>query len=156
MNSTHVIPGNIRFVHEESIKPDSLYTKKPLDWYEGRCVKMAFQSAESDVEHMWVLITGRDGEKLVGTLDNDPVVVDGLKFGDKVVLSRTQIEAVHLSWDEWTDEINQLLAENDYQNSWLGPPVVGERLEQDYKNGLTPRQALRRWERFVPDDVRVQ
>lgn len=93
-NMGHSIPGNVRLVHEDYCKPDPQWTHKPLEWFVGRAVKMAFQSAESAVESMWVKVTDVEADNLVGTLDNDPVCVYHLTFGDRVVLNRTQIENV--------------------------------------------------------------
>lgn len=142
--------NNIRLVHEEAIKPDSLYTKKPLDWFIGRCVKIAFQSADSRPEHMWVQVTGRDGHNLVGILDNDPVVVTHLRCGDRIVLSRVQIEAVKLTWEEWWGEVEHLRAQNDFFNPWRGYPKVGNGFEDAYREGLTPRAALNGWLKWMP------
>jgi len=142
---------NVRLVYEEAIKPDSLYTKNPLDWFLGRCIKMAFQSATSHVEHMWVKVTGVEGDDLVGELANDPVLVTHIRCGDRVILSRVQIEAVDLTFEEWTTEVEQLRAREDYFNRWLGPPKVGSGLENAVHDGLTPRQALVRWRNSVPE-----
>lgn len=138
--------GNVRLVHEESIKPDSIYSKRTMHWYLGRCVKIAFQSAESPVEHMWVKITEIDGNDLVGVLDNDPAYVYHVRFGDRVTLNRTQIEAVKLSLDEWREEVEVLKAEGDYCNEQCGPPSWDD-LVQAYHERLTPRQALKRWKK---------
>jgi hypothetical protein len=143
---------NVRLVHEGAIAPDCLYTKKPLEWFVGRCVKVAFQSAQSRVEHMWVIVTQVESDHLVGKLDNQPVSVTRISQGDRVVLSRVQIEAVYLSFDEWCAEIAELRAKGDYFNRWLGAPVVGKGLEELYLDDLTPRQALVRWRDWIPED----
>ena len=136
--------GNVRLVHEEAIKPECMYNKKPLHWYVGRCVKIAFQSAKSPVEHMWVRITDVDENDLIGVLDNYPVSVIHLRYGDRVTLNRTQIEAVDLSLDEWCEELDMLNAEGDYRNKKSELPQADD-LEWAYHEGLTPRQALKRW-----------
>jgi hypothetical protein len=141
--------GNVRLVHEEAIKPDSIYAKRPLGWFVGRCVKMAFQSADSLVEHMWVLVTDVDGTDLVGVLSNEPVLVHHVRYGDNVTLNRTTIEAVNLSLDEWREEVEMLKAKNTYVNKYLGSPQ-GDEFEEAYGEGLTPRQALNRWKNFGP------
>jgi hypothetical protein len=146
---------NVRVVHGGAITPDSLYTQRPLEWFVGRCAKMAFQSAQSQVEHMWVLVTDIDGDSLVGTLDSEPVSVTHVGHGDRVVLSRVQIEAVYLSFDEWCAEVEELRAKGDYFNRWLGPPVIGKGLEQFYLDDWSPRQALVRWRDWVPENDRV-
>lgn len=142
--------NNARLVHEEAIKPDSLYTKKPLDWFLGRFVKIAFQSADSIAEHMWVKVTEVQDSNLVGSLDNDPVFVTHIGCGDRVVLSRVQIEAVDLTCEEWWEAVHVLRAQGDYFNSWRGFPKDGNGFEVAYGEGLTPRQALNRWRNWVP------
>lgn len=94
MNNTTESTTNIRYVHQNAIKPDPVFARKPLNWFVGRAVKMCFQSAESIPEHMWVLVTHVEQDYLVGSLDNYPVEVTHLKHGDRVVLSRVQIECV--------------------------------------------------------------
>lgn len=141
---------NVRLVHEEAIKPDSLYAKRPLDWFVGRKVKMAFQSATSIVEHMWVAVSHVDGDDLVGKLGNEPVFVENIAMGDLVKLRRVQVEAVDLSLDEWVEEVECLGAEGDYINESLGQPVMGSGFEKAFGEGLTPRQALKRWRDSIP------
>lgn len=143
---------NVRVVHEDAIKPDSLYAKKPLEWFLGRCIKMAFQSAESMVEHMWVRVTNVERDYLVGELDNDPALVTHIRYGDRVVLSRVQIEAVDLTFEEWKAEVEHLRSQGDYFNRWFGIPKVGNGLERAFHDGLTPRQALVRWRDSVPEN----
>lgn len=134
---------NIRRIHENALTPDPLYNRKPLEWFIGRCVKMPFQSADSHVEHMWVQIIQRLGDNLLGTLDNNPVVVDGMKRGDPVIVKRVEIEAVTLSKEEWLAELKQLWAEGDI----LPYPKDTNGLEEAYEEGWTPRQALRWWKK---------
>lgn len=142
--------SNVRLVHEEAIKPDSLYTQRPLVWFVDRHVKIAFQSADSRVEHMWVKVHRIDGDWLVGILDSIPVFVENLKLGHSVRLNRVQIEAVDLSLDEWRAEVADLRAEDDYFNRWLGSPSLGDGFEAAFEEGLTPRQALKRWRDWIP------
>lgn len=144
--------NNVRRVHEEAIKPDSMYTKRPLEWFVGRVVKMSFQSADSMPEHMWVKVTDVEGHNLVGVLDNDPVVVTHLQCGDRIVLSRVQVEAVDLTWEEWWGEVEQLRAQSDLYNPWLGYPKEGNGFDDAYQEGLTPRAALNRWRNWVPSE----
>lgn len=142
---------NVRLVHEDAIKPDSLYTRRPLEWFQGRCVKIAFQSANSAIEHMWVRVMGVAGDNLIGELANDPVIVTHIESGDRVVLSRAQIEAVDLTFQEWTAEVEKLRAQGDFFNRWLGFPKVGEGLEVLFEDSLTPRQALVCWRDWTPE-----
>ena len=118
----------------------------------GRFIKMAFQSEKSRVEHMWVRVTNVDGDYLIGELDNDPLFVTHVKCGDRVVLSRVQIEAVDLTFEEWTAEVEHLRSQGDYFNRWFGFPKVGEGLEEAFHDRLTPRQALVRWRDAIPDN----
>jgi hypothetical protein len=88
----HAIPGNVRKICECCApKPNPKWTHKPLEWFIGKVVKMKFQSADSPVELMWVLVKYVEDHNLVGTLDNDPVCVYHVLHGDRVVLNRTQI-----------------------------------------------------------------
>lgn len=145
--------NNVRLVHETAYSPDPLYAKKPLGWYVGRHVKMAFQAADSRVEHMWIAVTGVEGDYLVGTVENDPYVVSHVKYGDKVSLSRTQVEAVAYSRDEWMAEAAHLAAQGDYFNRHRGSPTKpGSGFEQLFEIGMTPRQALKKWTNWSPVD----
>jgi hypothetical protein len=47
-------------------------------------------------------------------------------------------------------------AKGDYFNRWLGPPVIGNGLEQFYLDDLTPRQALVRWRDWIPEDDQLE
>jgi uncharacterized protein YegJ (DUF2314 family) len=91
---------NVQLVCPRCRKPDSRYFDVPLDWFVGRCVKIAFQSQDGLVEHMWVVVTGVEDGRLVGELDNDPLFVEDIECGDRVVLDRTQIEVVKHPLDE--------------------------------------------------------
>lgn len=55
----------------------------------GVFVKLLFQYSDGEQNHgerMWVRVTGRDGERWVGELSNDPVTIppDVLDWGDTV------------------------------------------------------------------------
>lgn len=143
-------PTNVRLVSSEAFPPESLYASRPLEWFCGRAVKTAFQAADARVEHMWVQITHIEDEKLVGTLDNEPIWVEQMQLGDTVKLRRTQIEAVDLSYEEWVEEITSRRAKGDFFNRWLGSPLIGDGLELLFSAGFTPRQALERWRDYVP------
>jgi hypothetical protein len=144
--------NNVRRVHEDALKPDSLYAKKPLQWFRGRSVKLSFSAESGQVEHMWVKITEIDGPHLVGNLDNDPVFVEHLDCGDTVILSRCQIEMVDLSADEWREEVDLLLAQGDYFNRWLGYPGQGSGFDCFVDEVFTPRSALKRWAKWSPSE----
>ena len=138
-------PVNIRIAAAEAIKSEPLYAAKPLAWFVGRLVKMAFTTSPERTEHMWVAVTGVEGESLVGTLGNDSLFGSNFRKGDRVVLDRTEIEAVDLTWEEWREEADALKAQDDYSNPKLGEPELGSGFEKAYQEGLTPRQALERW-----------
>ena len=99
---------------------------------------------------MWVLVTAVDEHCLSGTLDNEPVCVTHLRFGDTVKVWRTQIIMVHLSRMEWMREARSLLAKGDYFNNWLGKPF-GKAFNRQYERKISPRLALTLWRDFVPN-----
>ena len=94
---------------------------------------------------MWVQVTHTDGDYLVGTLDNDPLLVEKLEYGDEVRLLREQIEAVGLNFDEWMEEIRLMNFQDFFFNEWLGFPKEGSGIELYYDTGCTARQALIQW-----------
>lgn len=82
------------------IPRDELPHDNPKD-YIGRHVKTRFSSGDGDDERrewMWVKIDAvtysGDVARLAGVLDNDPVVVDTVKLGDRVVVPMDEIAAV--------------------------------------------------------------
>ena len=85
---------NGRWVCSNCMKPDPRYFGQPPAWFVGRSVKVAFLSAAGIVEHMWVVVTGVEGDRLVGQLNTYPDFVEDVEYGDGVVLDRTQIEVV--------------------------------------------------------------
>ena len=141
---------NVRLVHELAIMPDPIYAKKPLKWYLGRSVKMAFQAESGRVEHMWVAVAEIDGPYLVGTLENHPVFITHQSCGDSITFSRCHIEAVDLTENEWWDEVSELCAEADYFNEHLGVPSRNSGFGEFYAEHFTPRQALIRWSQWEP------
>ena len=143
---------NFRLVHETAVVPDPTYQKRPLAWFLGRNVKIAFQSDEREVEWMWVNVRGIIGRTLVGSLDNDPLLCTYLECGDSVSLSRLQIAGVDLTEDEWWEEVETLSAEEDYVNRYLGSPSRDSGFDQFYDESFTPRQALNRWAKWQPND----
>jgi hypothetical protein len=84
--------GDVALVSPGTIRPDPRYAAVPLESFVGEHVKIAFQSAR--VEHMWVLVTHVENDNLVGTLANEPAWVCDVKYGDRVVLDRAQIEDI--------------------------------------------------------------
>jgi uncharacterized protein YegJ (DUF2314 family) len=57
-------------------------------------VKLIFQQSGAMSERMWVLVTAVDGDKLRGTLDNDPINIVSLSHGDEVLFGTEHIVAV--------------------------------------------------------------
>ena len=62
----------------------------------GRYVKKRFVGDDGKGEHMWVHITSANEQAgtLIGTLDNDPVVVKNVAYNDEVIVYRDEIEAI--------------------------------------------------------------
>jgi hypothetical protein len=140
---------NVRQVHPDWHRPDPRYSRMPLEYFVGKVVKVCFQSADSIPEAMWVLVAAVDEHCLIGTLDNHPVCVTHLKFGDTVQVWRTQIIMVHSSRKEWMREAKALRAKGDYFNKWLGKPF-GRAFNRQYEKKISPRLALTLWRDYVP------
>ncbi|MFA5401726.1 MAG: DUF2314 domain-containing protein [Dehalococcoidia bacterium] len=62
----------------------------------GDSIKKRFAEDGAAPEHMWVIVTSIAGDKLVGTLDNDPVGMTSIKYGDRVELDITEVEDIVL------------------------------------------------------------
>jgi hypothetical protein len=137
----------VRVVSAGLLTPDPDYTSLPPECLVGRSIKVPFQTGENPVEHMWVTVTGFNGNTLIGKLDSDPVVTDDLKYGDEVQVSRRSIVAVHLTFREWSKLADALRRTSDYWNCWLGSPI-GRRFDSFYHKGFSPRQALLWWRDF--------
>ena len=64
----------------------------------GRHVKIAFPAVDLYVsrEHIWVKVKSVNAKRkrLVGTLANHPVSCPDLKYGDRVVFGRDEIEEI--------------------------------------------------------------
>lgn len=75
-------------------RPDPTLHYHPVPWYVGKHIKRAFHSDEGHVEHMWVKVTGANGDTLAGTLASAPTLVEYLQHGDDVSVAVTEIEAV--------------------------------------------------------------
>ena len=57
---------------------------------EGFALKVAIKDG-SDVEHFWLLDIARNGDKLSGTINNDPGVVDNAQNGERYEFTVDQI-----------------------------------------------------------------
>jgi hypothetical protein len=141
--------NQVRIVSAGLITPDPSYTSLPSECLVGRLIKVPFQTGDSPVEHMWVTVSGVDGNTLIGRLDSDPVVTDDLKYGDLVRVSRKSIVAMHLTFREWSEQADDLRQEHDYWNLSLGSPI-GPLFDGLYNKGLSPRQALTWWRDWEP------
>jgi hypothetical protein len=56
------------------------------------------QSGQWDAERLWVLIEAIEGDRLHGSLQNEPYDIPALKAGDRVEFERWQIASIY--WDE--------------------------------------------------------
>ncbi len=55
---------------------------------------------EENVERMWVIVDGRDGDLYRGVLDNDPECTNGLKAGAEVWFEGRHVIAVYEPTDD--------------------------------------------------------
>lgn len=92
---------NVQIVHPEALKPCPQVTTLPSD-LTSRFVKIPFsvrncQSAREEPtlnwqdEYMWVKVTHDNGDMLVGTLSNDPILCAHVANGDLVTFRREKI-----------------------------------------------------------------
>ncbi len=66
----------------------------------GDIVKLGFEATEEfddgpSGERMWVRTTKIKGDDYEGTLSNDPVVIEDLKHGDKVIFNSKHIISIY-------------------------------------------------------------
>ena len=54
-------------------------------------MKVGLQTRAGGIEHIWMNVERRDGDKVSGNLANDPVDIEGVKFGSKVTVTGKQI-----------------------------------------------------------------
>jgi uncharacterized protein YegJ (DUF2314 family) len=91
--------SNIGFVCPRSAPKAGKYSGQDAAGFVGKWVKMAFDATnpvtgESTLEHMWVKVASLKDGKLVGELDNDPIMITEVQCGDSVTLTVDQIEDV--------------------------------------------------------------
>ncbi len=141
---------NINLVHESAYGHEPLYSRRPLEWYPGRTIKMGFQSHSGEVERMWVEETGIESSDLIGVLANDPVLCTHVACGDPIKVNRLHIVSVDLTEDEWWGDVDVLRSSGDYFNRHLGSPSRQSGFGEFYYERFTPRQALNRWEKWKP------
>jgi hypothetical protein len=81
-------------------KPSPMFLALDPKWFVGRYVKLGFPIPGNEdlrKEHMWVRVnetTDKEGQELVGVLDNDPTATPDWKIGDVVAFRREEIEDV--------------------------------------------------------------
>src|SRR5262249_32848086 len=80
---------DIRIVCTRCLAPDPELAAKGAQYFVGKLVKKLFAS-----EHMWVRIDGFKSDVLTGTLENHPVLIMSLKWGDRVDVRLNEIEDV--------------------------------------------------------------
>jgi uncharacterized protein YegJ (DUF2314 family) len=90
-------PKNIRAVCNTCTEKIKAETQKELSLVDlaGKYVKKRFVDGDK-AEHMWVRVSSvnEDAGTLVGTLDNEPVVVGNVSLHDEVVVYRDEVEMV--------------------------------------------------------------
>lgn len=133
-----------RAVISEALVPDALYQEYPLDYFVGRIIKKSFTAKDGRLEAMWVAIEAVWEDRLVGKLDNDPVLVTHLTAGDTVTVRPAEIIAVEHDTEEWLQEVRLRRAKSDFFNR-VGGPAHGDKFEKLYEMGLGPSQALAAW-----------
>jgi uncharacterized protein YegJ (DUF2314 family) len=53
--------------------------------------RFAYDTDEASHEHIWIDNVAYEGGKFRGTIANDPVYVEGLKFGDAVTIDKSDV-----------------------------------------------------------------
>jgi hypothetical protein len=102
---------NIGYYHSDCAKKAGLsksYPNVPLEKFVGKYVKVPFPINSEKKELMWVIVKEvTDDNNLVGSLNNDPVYVDYVKYGDFIKICRDEIVLV------MTPGSNKFLSEED-------------------------------------------
>jgi hypothetical protein len=136
--------SEIRLISKTLNAPDPIYREYPLNYFVGRCIKKSFKDTDGMGESMWVFITKARRGKLVGTLENDPIVATHLRLGDTVAVGPEEIISVKHEKEEWLQEVRVRLAKSDFFNP-VGGPACGDNFGKLYEMGLGPAQALAAW-----------
>ena len=79
-------PQNIRVAHRECLEKN----KGTFNIELGDYAKIRF-GRDSPGEYMWVIVTSVNGDKLEGTLDNDPAIMENLKCGDVIMFDKGDV-----------------------------------------------------------------
>ena len=86
--------SNIIGIHKDCAKERKINFQKNFDRYSikvGDFVKKEFKE-NGKSEHMWVKIVSLSEKGIKGTLDNDPLFLENIKYGDSVCLKLNEIE----------------------------------------------------------------
>jgi uncharacterized protein YegJ (DUF2314 family) len=67
-----------------------LFESRPSD-IDMYSLKIAFPTSGGGAEHIWIEVVSRDGDNIVGTIDNDPEYRPDLKLGMTVHVKASQI-----------------------------------------------------------------
>ena len=96
----------------------------------GHIVKLIFESLprgrEYEAERMWVKITHRDGDRLLGVLDNQPADMPQLKPGDEVSFSVHQVIDVFWVLPSERDRFEDPDAERWFARAAVDPRITKE------------------------------
>jgi uncharacterized protein DUF2314 len=88
---------DIRVVCTRCLVPDPALEAKGAQYFLGKLVKKLFTR-----EHMCVFIDGFTDDVLTGTLENEPLLMMHLKWGDRVEVRLNEIEDVHETGNKYT------------------------------------------------------
>ena len=77
---------NIRPVHRECVEKN----KGTFNIKVGDYAKIRF-GRDSPGEYMWVKVTDVNGDRLEGTLDNDPVILENMKYEDMIIFYKGDV-----------------------------------------------------------------
>ncbi len=70
---------------------NNMYPNKgKFDVKVGDSVKIVFKG-ENGTESMWVIVKKVNGDVFEGILNNDPVLINGISCGDKVIFSKDEV-----------------------------------------------------------------
>lgn len=84
---------------QNRLYPELFFIPKPSDINSlqvGSIVKLIFINLHtSESERMWVTITEINQDEYVGLLSNNPELITGLKFKDKVIFHKSNIANIY-------------------------------------------------------------